>query len=231
MIALPRTGAASSASVWTTGFGSKALPQYYEGFYTTPLVQPKKTLSLNLRVTPTAPGQTISGVSAALFSDNGGLIEGVRTETNTAAPFSGTSSFELFSRQGSQLFVGGPVNGQTSTSPALNVGGSAQFTLRLKNNGSSSQRIGLRLSDMDGCGASFAVTVTDAGKVVTTAAFNGTYLTPLLAPAKYRDVFVTIKRVAAGCPSKTIRAQSLNNGVVVRTSYLLADAAYNAATD
>ena len=67
--------------------------------------------------------------------------------------------------------------------------------------------------------------------MVTTAAFDGSYLTPLLAPTKFQDVTVSIKRVAAGCPSKTIRAQSLNNGVVVRTSYLLANAAYNAATD
>ena len=84
---------------------------------------------------------------------------------------------------------------------------------------------------MDECAGSFAVTVTAAGKVITTAAFGGTYLTPPLAPTKFHDVAVSIKRVAAGCPSKTIRVQSLNNGAAVRTSHLLANAAYNAATD
>ena len=230
-IALTSTGSASSAEVWTAGFGQQRLPQHHPGVFTTVVVQPKKTVSFNLRVTPTAAGQTISGVEVALLSDNGGLIEAVGTETNTAAPLNGTSSFELFSKQGSQLFVGGPVSGQTSTGQALTVGNAASFTLRLKNDGSSSQRIGLRLSDVDGCAGSFAVTVTAAGKVVTTPAFNGTYLTPLLAPTKFQDVLVTIKRVAGGCPSKTIRAQSLNSGVVVRTSYLLANAAYNASTD
>jgi hypothetical protein len=232
-IRLTKSGSAATAEVWTTGLGAKTLPRNSSGDYFTAVVQPKKTVTYNLRVTPTAPGQTISGVAVALLSNYDGLIESVRTETNTAAPAKGTSSFELFSRQGSQPFVGGPVSGQTSTGPALNVGNSAPFTLRLKNDGTSSQRIGLRLTDMDGCAGSFAVavTVTAAGKVVTTAAFDGTYLTPLLASAKFQDVTVSIKRVAGGCPSKTIRVQSLNGGAVVRTSYLLANASYNAAAD
>jgi hypothetical protein len=230
-IRLTKSGSASVAEVWTSGFGAKALARDSAGDYYTAVVQPKKTVTYNLRVTPAAPGQTISGVDVALLTHADGVIESLRTETNTAAPAKGTSSFELFSRQGSQLFVGGPVSGQTSTSPALNVGGVASFTLRLKNDGTSSRRIGLRLSDFDQCAGSFAVTVTAAGKSVTTPTFSGTYLTPLLAPTRFQDVFVSIRRVGAGCPSKTIRAHSLNGGAVARTSYLLANAAYNAATD
>lgn len=230
-IELPRTGAAATAEVWTTGFGPRALHDPGSGRYSTAEIPAKRSVTYNLKVTPIEPGQTISGVEVALLSSQGGLIESVRTETNVAAPLKGTSSFELFSRQGGQPFVGGPVNGQTSTAPALNVGVATPFTLRLKNDGTSSQRIGLRLTDMDGCAGSFAVTVTAAGKVITTSAFGGTYLTPLLAPTKFQDVAVSIKRVTYGCPSKRIRAQSLNNGVAVRTSYLLANAAYNAATD
>jgi len=229
-IALTRSGAASTAEVWTTGVGPKSLPQHGPGVFTTAVVQPKQVATYSLRVTPTAAGQGTSFVTVGLLAETGGLIEGIGTATNTAAQ-KGTSAFELFSKQGSQLFVGGPVDGQTSTGPALNVGNSAPFTLRLMNNGAASQRIGLRLSDVDGCAGSFAVAVTAAGQSVTTAAFNGGYLTPLLAPNRFQDVIVSIKRIAAGCPSKTIRAQSLNNGVAVRTSYLLANAAYNAATD
>ena len=111
-IALGKTGAAARAEVWTTGFGTKALAPDGSGHYVTALVQPKKTVTYNLRVTPTAPGQSISGVAVALLSDAGSPIEGLATETNTAASLKGTSSFELFSRQGGQPFVGGPVSGQ-----------------------------------------------------------------------------------------------------------------------
>ena len=114
-IALGRTGAAAKAELWTTGFGTKALVPDGSGHYATAVVQPKKSVTYNLRVTPTGPGQTISGVAVAMLSDTGGPIESVRTETNTAAPLKGATSFELFSRQGGQPFVGGPVNGQTST--------------------------------------------------------------------------------------------------------------------
>jgi len=233
-ITLTKTGSAATAEVWTTGINARPLSgdgSGNPGRYITAEILPMKSVTYSLRVTPTAAGQTVSGVAVSLLSHHGGLIEGLTTETNTPAPAHGTSSFELFSKVNGHPFVGGPVSGQTSTGPALNVGGPASFTLRLKNNGGSSQRIGLRLTDIDGCAGSFTVTVTAAGKVVTTAAFNGSYLTPVLAPWRYQDVFVTIKRVAAGCPSKTIRAQSLNGGTVVRTSYLLANAAYNAATD
>jgi hypothetical protein len=42
---------------------------------------------------------------------------------------------------------------------------------------------------------------------------------------------VTIRRSTPGCPAQLIRAESLDRGTVVRTSYLLANAAYDAATD
>lgn len=230
-IALTKTGPGASAEVWTSGFGAKALPTDAAGNFLTASVLPGKTVTYNLKVTPTAPGQTINGVAVALLSDAGGLIEGLSTQTNTAAPTNGTSSYELFVKQSSQPFIGGPVSGQTATGPALNVGNSSPFTVRLKNNGASPQQIGLRLTDVDGCAGAFAVTATQGGVSKTTAVFNGTYLTPLRNPGQYTDVLVTIKRVGAGCPSKTIRVESLANGAVVRTSYLLVNSAYNAATD
>jgi hypothetical protein len=42
---------------------------------------------------------------------------------------------------------------------------------------------------------------------------------------------VIVKRVGAGCAMQKLRVQSLNAGVPVRSSYVLANAAYNAATD
>jgi hypothetical protein len=230
-IRLTASGSPATAQVWSSGFGAKALPTDGNGSFITPSIGAKKVLLLTLRVTPTAPGQTISTVDADLLTDSGLLIEGVHTQTNTAAPVSGTSSFDLFAKQGTQDYVGGPVDGQTVTAPALNLTQTATFTLHLKNDGTTAQQIGLKVSDVDACGGSFVVAVKVGTKVITADALAGTYLTPLLAPGKVTQATVTIKRTAVGCPSKTLRVQSLDHGTVVGTSYLLANAAYNAATD
>jgi hypothetical protein len=228
---LTGSGAAATAEVWTSGFNAKVLPTDGDGYFVTPAVGAGKVVLFQLRVTPTAPGQVASAVDVDLLTDSGLLIEGLDTQTNTAAPAAGTSSFELFAKQGTQPFVGGPVSGQTATGPALNVGQTTTYTLRLKNDGSTSQRIGLRVADAAGCAGSFTTTVKVGTKVWTTEAFAGTYLTPLLAPGKYTQVTVAVKRTAAGCPARDLRVESLDNGAVVRTSYLLTNAAYNATTD
>jgi len=230
-IRLTQSGAAATAEVWTSGFNAKVLPTDADGYFVTPAIAAGKVVLFQLRVTPTAAGQVVSGVGVDLLTDSGLLIEGLDTETNTAAPAAGTSSFELFAKQGTQPFVGGPVSGQTATGPALNVGQSSIYTLRLKNDGSTSQKIGLRVTDLDGCAGSFATTVKVGTKVWTTEAFAGTYLTPLLAPGKYTQVTVTVKRTAAGCPAKALQVESLDNGTAVRSSFLRTNAAYNAATD
>jgi hypothetical protein len=228
---LTGSGAAATAEVWTSGFNAKVLPTEGDGSFVTPAIGAGKVVLFQLRVTPTAPGQVVSAVDVDLLTDSGLLIEGLDTQTNTAAPAAGTSSFELFAKQGTQPFVGGPVSGQTATGPALNVGQTTTYTLRLKNDGSTSQRIGLRVADVAGCAGSFTTTVKVGTKVWTTEAFAGTYLTPLLAPGKYTQVTVAVKRTAAGCPARQLRVESLDNGAVVRASYLLTNAAYNATTD
>lgn len=230
-IRLTRTGAAAIAEVWTGGFNARVLPTDGNGYFVTPSIAAGKVVLFQLRVTPTAPGQIVAGVDVDLLTDSGLLIEGIATETNTTAPAAGTSSFELFAKQGTQPLVGGPVSGQTVTGPALNVGQSSVYTLRLKNDGTASQKIGLRIADVDGCAGSFTTTVKVGTKVWTTEAFAGTYLTPLVAPGKYTQVSVTVKRTAAGCPAKTLQVESLDNGVAVRSSFLRTNAGYNATRD
>lgn len=230
-IRLTRAGSPAQAEVWTSGFNAKPLAVDDQGYFVTPSIGAGKVVLFQLRVTPTAPGQTISSVDVDLLTDTGLLIEGIQTQTNTAAPASGTGSFELFAKQGTQPFVGGPVSGQTVTGPALNVGQTATYTVRLKNDGATARQIGLRVADVDGCTGSFATTVKVGTKNWTAAAFAGDYLTPLLAPGKYTQVTVAIKRTAVGCPAENLQLESLDDGAVVRTSYLLANAAYSVATD
>lgn len=196
----------------------------------TPVVQPGRTFAMVLWVTPTGSGQGTSTVRATLLSELDAPIESVTTGVNIAAPTHGTSSYELFARQGSQLFVGGQPF-QTMTGPALNVGASAAYVVRLRNDGPAPSQIGLRLTDADGCPGSFVVTAVVGTKVVTAETSAGTFLTRVLRPGGYQDVRVTIRRSAPGCPARLIRAESLDHGSVVRTSYLLANAAYDPATD
>jgi hypothetical protein len=230
-IRLTQAGSPATAAVYGGGFNAPELGTDGAGNYVTPTVLPGKVLALVLKVTPTAGGQHISGVDVDLLTDFDAVIEGVDTETNTPAPAAGTSSFELFAKQGSQPYVGGPVSGQTTTGPALNVGQTSTYTLRLKNDGGTSKQIGLKVTDMDGCSGSFTTTVKVGTKVWTAQAFDGTYLTPVLAPGKYTQVSVLVKRTAAGCPAKRLQVQSLDGGTPVRSSFLQTNAAYNAATD
>ncbi|WP_183095880.1 choice-of-anchor D domain-containing protein [Nocardioides stalactiti] len=230
-IRLTRSGAVGARTVWSTGVGAKELTIDGVGNFITPVVQPGKTGTFELRVTPTAPGQVTTVVDVDLLTPDGFHVEGISTETNTAAPLNGTSGFELFAGQGSQPLVGGPVNGQTATSPALNVGQSTSFKVRLKNNSTTARQIGLRLTPTPGCAGSFTVTVKAGTAVITTAALAGTYLTPSLGATKYKDITVSIKRTAVGCGAMRIRADSLDSGATVRTSYLITNASYNAVTD
>ncbi|MEZ0578429.1 choice-of-anchor D domain-containing protein [Nocardioides sp. MH1] len=228
---LDPSGAAATAQVWSTGVGAHVLPTDGAGNFVTGTILPAKTVTYELRVTPTVAGQVTSAVDVSLLSSVDGLIEKVSTQTNTAAPLNGTSGFELFATQGSQPMIGGPVDGQTASSPALNVGQSASFRVRLKNNGTTAHPIGLRVGETDGCSGSFTVTVKAGTTVITAAAVAGSYVTPSLGAGKYKDITVVVKRIAVACPAKRIRVQSLDGGAVVRTSYLQTNASYNAALD
>lgn len=228
---LTSSKAAATAQVWATGFPAQLLPTDGAGNFVTGTVAPGKTVLFELRVTPTAPGQVTSRVAVDLLSSEGDLIESVTTETNTAAPTNGTSGYELFVKQGSQPMTGGPVDEQTATAPALKVGQSTSFKLRLKNNNTTSTQIGLRLTRTDGCAGSFTVTVKAGSTVITLPAATGSYLTPTLQSGRYKDITVSIKRTAAGCRAVHLRAQSLDDGTVVRTSNLVTNTAYDATVD
>jgi hypothetical protein len=140
---LTASGAPATAEVWTTGYGAKVLAKDASGMFIPPPVAPGRVLTLDLRVTPTTPGQHVSRVDVDLISEHDGLMERVSTETNTPAPAKGTWEWEMTARQGGQPFVGGQGVTPTVTAPALNVGQSAVFTVRLKNDGASPARIPL----------------------------------------------------------------------------------------
>ncbi|HWJ10958.1 MAG TPA: choice-of-anchor D domain-containing protein [Nocardioides sp.] len=230
-VRLTSSGSPATAQVWSTGFGAKALPTDDSGAFITPLVAAGKVVTLDLKVTPTAPGQHLSRVDVDLLTDFGAVIESVDTETNTPAPAKGTSSYELTATQGSQPYVGGPVDNQTSTAPALNVGQSATFTVKLKNDGTTATNIGLKVTDVDGCAGSFSTVVRVGTAVWTNEAFAGTYSTPLRTPGQYTTAQVVVKRVSAGCRNHRLLVQSLDHGTPVRSSFLLTNASYAAATD
>ncbi|GAA3809929.1 choice-of-anchor D domain-containing protein [Nocardioides panacisoli] len=219
----------SPAQVWTTGFRAAELPKDAGGDYVTPSVAAHKVLALTLKVTP---AQVVEPADVTLLSADGGRIESVSTETNLPAG-AGTTRYELFAKQGTDPYIGGPVaTPQTATGPALNLNQTATYTLRLENDGTDASTVGLKVTDLDGCAGSFKPTVKVGTKDITAAALAGSYRTPSLAPSKYTTVKVSVKRIAAGCPSMRLMVQSLGGlGSPIRTSYLLTNAGYDAATD
>ncbi len=230
VIHLVAGGSSATVLLRPAGWGPALTPNSDGDFGIGP-IGPGETERYSLVVTPTEAGPEPSRVQVVLVGLWNAAIESVTTETNIAAPTRGTSSHELFAKQGSQPFIGGPTDGETTTGPALNVGGQAGYVVRLRNDGPAAAQVGLRLSDADGCNGSFTVTAKSGIKDVTADAYAGTFLSRVLKPGGYQDVRVTIRRAASGCPARLIRVQSLDAGVPVRTSYLLANAAYDAATD
>ncbi len=229
-IHLQAGGAAANAQLRPAGWGPALTPGPDGDFLIGP-IGPGETERYSLVVTPTEAGQGPSRVQVVLEGSTGAPIESVTTETNIAAPVHGTTSYELFAKQGSQPFIGGPTSGETTTGPALHVGGSVAYVLRLRNDGAAPTQIGLRLSDVDGCAGAFTTTAAVGTRVVTGDVYAGAFLTRVLSPGAFQDVRVTIRRTSPGCPARLVRAESLHGGTVVRTSYLLANAAYDAAID
>lgn len=230
-IRLVTAGSPAIVQLRPAGWGA-ALTPGPDGNYPIGPILPGDTATYSLKVTPTERGDGPSTVKVVLLDSTRAAIESVSTETNVATQLtSGTTSYELFAKEGSQPFIGGPTDSETVTGPALNVGSSAAYTIRLRNNGDTAAQIGLRLTDADGCAGSFVTTAVAGTTPVTDDVYAGTFRTRLLRPGGYQDVRVAVRRATTGCPERLIRAESLDGSTVVRTSYLLANSAYDAATD
>ena len=168
-----------------------------DGYYTAPIA-PGKSQALTLKVAiPSGSPQGSAVVSVSLQATDGTYLGSVTSQTEVKAPTYGTTDADVFAKQGSQPYIGGSVNGQIATAPAINVGGSAVFTVKLQNDGSVPASVGASMYTASDCSA---VVVKDGTVDITTAMQDGTYSTPVLGVHAARTLKVTFTRTsAAGC--------------------------------
>lgn len=215
---LDKSGTNSNAQVNIKGGAILALDA--NGNWATPVIQPGKYREFAVKVTPNGSGQSISNVLVNLRHPNGALASRSYTETNTDAPLKGTDSFGLFAKAGSQRWVGGSFDGQTTTNQSLALNQTATFTTRLRNDGTTARS--LIYSVAGSTNACWTRVVKVGTTDVTGAATGAGYVTKTLNPGQYLDVKVLVKRVATtGCAGIQFTAQTRDNGVLKHFSHLL----------
>jgi hypothetical protein len=167
--------------------------------YRTRWIAPGGSQVLVLRVAIPAgspQGDVTSYVS--LYAGDGTFLNTAQAITEVKAPVYGTTATDLFAKEGTQPYVGGSVNGQVVTSPGINPGESAVFTLKLQNDGPVPAAIRLRLADV--LAVCTRVSITDGGTNVVADVFHDEYSTPVLAVHEARLLTVTFRRTSTtGC--------------------------------
>lgn len=201
-----------------------------DGYFTAPIAG-GGAQTISLKLTPEAGTPQTSLVTyVQLYATDGTTVLGqVILQTEIAAPASSGSGYALYARNGSQKYVGGAVSDQLASAPALKVGSTATYKVRLKNDSASSTQIGLFMAS-GSCGSYYTTTVKAGTIDVTAAAASGSYVTPVLAPGQFKELTVSIKYVALAPPSckQTFRVPYSKIGSTLLTevnAYLMVHAA------
>lgn len=174
-----------------------------DGYYTAPIAAGKYQ-ALVLKITiPVGSPQGSSYARVHLFSTDGNALATVSAETELKAPTKGTTSHDLFVKNGSQPYIGGSIT-QTSTSPALKLGDSTVFTVKAQNDGpvtAVSQLYYHALTTGPNPIDNKCVTVTiKLGTVDVTDTFKNSAYSAALAPGASLTFKVTMTRTgSAGC--------------------------------
>ncbi len=200
---------APAKMVVTPGPAGTAAAMLGSGYFTPP-IDPGKTLTFTMKVTPptgTAAG-TVYDVEPFLFDTSGvnQLSEAFASVSVTAS--TGTAPDDQFvTGAGSQKPVA-QVGGVTPlvSDPSAKPNATSVFTVKLQNDSAVTDRIAYQLTDTSGCGAAFPATVKVGTTDITSAALGGSYQTPLLAKGKFTTLTVTV--TAAGSLSQCTHLQN-----------------------
>lgn len=208
----------------TTSTGA-ALPTNQAGNYVTKSLAPGGSIIYLVKVKNNAPGQVISGVDVHLLAGNGAEFDFVRTETNVKAPSAGTDGFGLFAKAGSQPFIGGSVNDQTTTAASVALGNSTKYTVKLRNDGATAGSMIYRMSAPANACWTMKATIkvgTQTVDITADATGNG-FQTKVLPVGGSMLVTISVKRVSAGCGAVTWTAETYDGGSLQHFSHLLAN--------
>jgi hypothetical protein len=170
-----------------------------DGYYT-PAIAPGKSIAITIKDTlnkTNPPDFDYFGIDV-YDSDGQNYIDSGTFAVMAKAPSAATGPNQMFVKNGSSSYVGGPVNGQVSTSPSLAVGGSTTFTVHLVNGDTASDVLYFSMSDQ--C-TNYLIDVKAGSVDKTDAVLGGTYQTPLLAPGGHQDLTVKVTYLGSrgGC--------------------------------
>lgn len=167
-----------------------------EGYFTDPIA-PGKSQTLTLKVTvPAGTPQATLRTNVHLRAINGSAFDTAWIYTEIKAPASGPHAVDIFARQGSQPFVGGTEEAQVATAPAVKIGGIATFNVKLQNNRAVAKYVAAAIPGAPECAT---LTVKDGSVDVTASIVGNVYLTPPVKPGGFRNLTVTMKRIAGPC--------------------------------
>ncbi|MCX6402194.1 MAG: hypothetical protein NTX33_19955 [Propionibacteriales bacterium] len=167
--------------------------------YFTPPIKPGASFAFTVKVTvPVGSPQKTYRTYVSLY--NAGAFSYSRTDfetlyTEVKAPAKGTAT-GLYVRSGSLPFVGGPAGYQRAGAPAIKVGQTSTFTVRLRNDSPVPAQMTAQVFSHP-C-ASFSVTSVKQGAADYTFAWrNGGFVTPTIAKGAQLDFTVVVKYLAA----------------------------------
>lgn len=190
-------------------FGAKL----YDGFrqvpndYLTKTIGRGKTASLKVRIA--VPAGTEPGLyrtKLEMFDPDAPVVIDPETgervalsesyaQVDVTTPSSSRAN-DLYLKTGAQPFVGGGGFDAKETASAVRIGGTASFTLQVRNN--SDHRAATKLEGKFKCESSIAYTVKEGLRDVTAAVRNGTY-SVTLNPGQKKDLRVLVKLVYETC--------------------------------
>ncbi|MCX6401873.1 MAG: hypothetical protein NTX33_18320, partial [Propionibacteriales bacterium] len=187
---------------------------YNDGYFTPP-IKPGASLAVTIKITvPAGSLQRTYLTYVDLF--NAGTYSFTHLSrqllyTEVKAPAT-TTSTGLFVRNGSLPFVGGAVTYQRAGAPAIKVGQTSTFTVRLRNDSNGPEQIQASIGSP--CAAFTVVSVKLGNVDVTQAWKTGTYVTPVLAKGVQKDYTAIVKYLAAdpNCSLATTLVSSYGYG-------------------
>lgn len=215
-------GASAVVHMYKPGLNRTELARYGSSGYVSPMIPAGSSGLVEMTVKPSASGQVTSGVELRLVGSNGFVLDRSFTETNVKAPSTGTDAYGLFVKENSQSYVGGSVDGQTATAPALPIGGAARFTANLRNDSKVRTTVRLTMAGLAAPCWTAKVTAKEGTRTVDiTAVAYGSGYARSIATRSTLPITIVVTRVAAGCGSRTFTLRTGGDGAVGHTSYLL----------
>jgi hypothetical protein len=179
------------------------------GFYT-PAIAPGKSVAITIKMTldKTTPQADVLS-ELELDSSDGTQIDRGEFDAILKAPSTASGPAQVFVRNGSAAYVGGPEDFYSSTGPSLAIGGSTTFTAHVVNGWTGPDVVDVTISDT--C-TNYLISVKAGSTDVTSRVLGGTYSTPSIAVNGHLDLTVKVTylgpRAGVPCDSDILQVQA-----------------------